>query len=357
MEKKIAVRFEQSEKRIGVKRGYFMLARSQAKTVPLSMANGDQVISPDSGYLLDQVTVVCPDTYIEENIREGVNIGGKVGTYAGVELPDLNNPASDSDVFSGKEYIDADGYKQTGSFAYPHLDTPATTNKVFSGYEYLDGDGVKRSGSFSYPTLTTPASSGDVFVGKEYIDGSGVKQTGTFAYPVLLDAASAGDVLDGKEFLDGSGIKRTGTFALPTQALSADVSEVVVGKEFIDYSGAIKTGTLNPDVWSSNLLMVYHTTATISANSVNTTLGVKDYVLEKAGVDANRVLAFSLREKASYQIGEIGRSVLYPNSSIGYFTCSQWTASGWGTGRMLSGYSATLPAGGVYDVYYWGIPS
>lgn len=40
----------------------------------------------------------------------------EIDTESGVELPELNNQVEDSEVFLGKEYIDGDGQKKTGSF-------------------------------------------------------------------------------------------------------------------------------------------------------------------------------------------------------------------------------------------------
>lgn len=52
---------------------------TQEKTVALDMANGNQVITPDDGYLLTKGTVVKPDTLVPANIKKDVNIGGVVG--------------------------------------------------------------------------------------------------------------------------------------------------------------------------------------------------------------------------------------------------------------------------------------
>lgn len=52
----------------------------QEKTVDLSMASGNQVISPDSEKVLSSVTVNKPSTLISDNIKKDVNIGGVVGT-------------------------------------------------------------------------------------------------------------------------------------------------------------------------------------------------------------------------------------------------------------------------------------
>lgn len=50
----------------------------------LSMADGDMVISPSAdGKVISQVTISKPETLIPENIAEGVEIGGVVGTFKG----------------------------------------------------------------------------------------------------------------------------------------------------------------------------------------------------------------------------------------------------------------------------------
>ena len=52
----------------------------QAKTVDLDMATGNQVVNPDAGKTLSQVTITKPATMIPGNIKKDVNIGGVVGT-------------------------------------------------------------------------------------------------------------------------------------------------------------------------------------------------------------------------------------------------------------------------------------
>ena len=50
----------------------------------LSMADGDMVITPtEEGKVISQVTITKPETLIPENIAEGVEIGGVVGTFVG----------------------------------------------------------------------------------------------------------------------------------------------------------------------------------------------------------------------------------------------------------------------------------
>lgn len=51
-------------------------------TVDLAMANGDQIIEPSEGKALSKVTVTKPETLVPENIAEGVDIAGIIGTLA-----------------------------------------------------------------------------------------------------------------------------------------------------------------------------------------------------------------------------------------------------------------------------------
>ena len=62
----------------------------QTKTVDLSMASGNQVISPDSGKVLSKVTVNKPSTLIPANVKKDVNIGGVVGTLEGGGIGDTS---------------------------------------------------------------------------------------------------------------------------------------------------------------------------------------------------------------------------------------------------------------------------
>lgn len=69
--------------------GTLTIPASQTKNVELSMASGNQSITPDSGKVLSKVTVTKPETLIPGNIKEGVSIGGVVGTLeSGSKLPD-----------------------------------------------------------------------------------------------------------------------------------------------------------------------------------------------------------------------------------------------------------------------------
>lgn len=52
----------------------------QAKTVSLSLSEGNQEITPDDGKVLSNVTIEKPESLVPENIRSGVDIGGVEGS-------------------------------------------------------------------------------------------------------------------------------------------------------------------------------------------------------------------------------------------------------------------------------------
>jgi len=67
---------------IGGVEGNFV-GNSQEKTVDLAMADGNQEVVADEGFLLSKVTVNKPETLLPENIALGVDIGGVIGTFQG----------------------------------------------------------------------------------------------------------------------------------------------------------------------------------------------------------------------------------------------------------------------------------
>ena len=56
----------------------------ETKTVDLSMATGNQVITPTSGKTLSQVTITKLSTLTPGNIKKDINIGGVIGTYEAI---------------------------------------------------------------------------------------------------------------------------------------------------------------------------------------------------------------------------------------------------------------------------------
>lgn len=75
---------------------------TQEKTVPLSMADGDQVVTPDEGKVLSKVTIQKPSTLTSENVKKDIDIGGVVGALeSGVPVKELN--------YDGVNFISWDG--------------------------------------------------------------------------------------------------------------------------------------------------------------------------------------------------------------------------------------------------------
>lgn len=76
-------------------------ANTEARTVSLDMASGNQFIDSNYGTYLASVTVTKPATLIPANIRENINIGGVIGTLVEGIIPEGNveiNQRSGTDV-------------------------------------------------------------------------------------------------------------------------------------------------------------------------------------------------------------------------------------------------------------------
>ena len=54
----------------------------EAVTVALNLANGNQTVLPSEGKVLSSVTIEKPATLLPENVAEGVDIAGVIGTLA-----------------------------------------------------------------------------------------------------------------------------------------------------------------------------------------------------------------------------------------------------------------------------------
>lgn len=89
---------------------------TETKTLALSMANGNQVISRSSTKYLSTVTVQKPATLLPENIKSGVNIGGVVGTLESGET--LGDTATFTVELQGDAVPDAVIFAQQSSNVY-----------------------------------------------------------------------------------------------------------------------------------------------------------------------------------------------------------------------------------------------
>lgn len=57
--------------------------QTETKTVALSMASGNQVITPSTNKYLTNITITKPATLIAGNIKKDIDIGGVIGTFEG----------------------------------------------------------------------------------------------------------------------------------------------------------------------------------------------------------------------------------------------------------------------------------
>lgn len=82
-----------------------VLPEETEKTVPLNMINGNQVITPDGDTVLKKVTVEKPNTLVPNNIRDGINVGGVVGTLKEVVPPEEIQATVELDMEDGNQVI------------------------------------------------------------------------------------------------------------------------------------------------------------------------------------------------------------------------------------------------------------
>ena len=70
MEREIKVVPEQNEQIVKLTKEPFLLTKTQNKTLSLDMAEGDQRIIPDAGFLLQSVVIEKPEDLIPDNIKK-----------------------------------------------------------------------------------------------------------------------------------------------------------------------------------------------------------------------------------------------------------------------------------------------
>ena len=107
----------------------------QTKSEALSMSSGNQVVVPDSGYVMTQVTIEKPASLVASNIKTGVTIGGVQGTFTS----DAN--ATASEILSGKS-VYVNGSKVDGSITSLGATTynTSSSDQTISGSKYLSGN-------------------------------------------------------------------------------------------------------------------------------------------------------------------------------------------------------------------------
>lgn len=90
-------------------------------TVELDMADGDQTIEPSEGKLLSKATVKKPETLVSENILQGVDIGGVVGSA--VPEPETEEATVTLDFSGGDMVVEPTEGKLLSKVDIPKPDT------------------------------------------------------------------------------------------------------------------------------------------------------------------------------------------------------------------------------------------
>lgn len=125
---------------------------TQEKTVDLAMTSGNQVISPDAGKNLSKVTVKKPATFVAENIKTGVSIGGITGT---LEVKKDEEAGTATITENGSQTFSPTSGKVFSNFTVTTnvpkgvdiSDTTATAADVRKGKDFYSSDGTKTQGA------------------------------------------------------------------------------------------------------------------------------------------------------------------------------------------------------------------
>ena len=145
-----------------------------------------------------------------------------------------------------------------------------------------------KAGTGELPTLTTPASTSEVFDGKEYIDASGSKKTGTFTIDSELNSqedllTQLEAALEGKSASGDSG----SSTSIDTCTVNVELTEgKVVYYTSVDDTGAVISATAVSESDSTDTLMgvahcenvVCNSIMYIPANWINCTSGTAQRV-------------------------------------------------------------------------------
>lgn len=108
-----------------------LIGDGEEVTVALDMADGDMVIEPSEGKMLSAVTVQKPETLIPENIAEGVDIAGIIGTLA------ASNGGGSAVILGGTVSGVANGVTITHNLGVVPQIIVCYTNRISSGYCFL----------------------------------------------------------------------------------------------------------------------------------------------------------------------------------------------------------------------------
>ena len=136
----------------------------------LSLAEMTQNIS-EANKEIDIQEILLAQIFSE---LDGKAIAGKI------TLPELINPANNSEVFFGKEYIDEEGQAQIGAFT---IEEELNEQDLLLSQlrEVLTNGKARALNNLQLPSLSNPANINEVFLGKEVLDSQGNIRVGTFS--------------------------------------------------------------------------------------------------------------------------------------------------------------------------------
>lgn len=115
---------------------------------------------------------ILNNTNLLNNLLEQAN---NLPDAGGVDLPELTSPATEDEVFSGKELIDQEGNVVTGTFT---IDSELNTQDNLIAQLSTILDTKAAATGVELPTLTNPASASEILTGYEAIDENGEIITG-----------------------------------------------------------------------------------------------------------------------------------------------------------------------------------
>lgn len=181
-----------------------------------------------------------------------------IDTDGGVELPELDTPASDDDVFLGKEYIDGSGQKQSGSFTIEDelTEQDDLISRIANALKGKAAGSLPSQPEIELPELSNPGTAGDLAKGKQLIGADGKLVTGTiedgFIWHYHYDGSVSAYEEDGAICFDHTFDKdvlyRKGEHIILCHSDLGDAlpQEVVKGRTFTTSKGVKIEGTMEP---------------------------------------------------------------------------------------------------------------
>lgn len=190
----------------------------------------------------------------------------------GVELPTLTNPAATDEIFLDKEVIDAYGNIKTGTFTIES--ELSEQDELLAELEELIKTKASAS-SIELPNLTNPAITTDVLSGKEFINQNGDKQTGTIVTKTSNDLTvneATVDVPAGYYATDVSKSVATVTQATPSVSIDANGKITASATQTAGYvSAGTKSGTKQLTTQAAKTITPSKSSQTAVAKNVYTT--------------------------------------------------------------------------------------